>query len=366
MLIDTDVHEMLSDIEQLHPYLDSWIREMHEHYGNPEGLAVTPVLPYAALHRGRREWVLDDGTTGTALGAMREHLFEKEGVTTAILNGFYHVSARKAGYEYAQALAKAYNDWQIAEWLEQDYRLRGSVHVVAHDPEAAAREIDRVAKHPQIVQVFLPTVTDRQYGDPIYRPIFEAALRNDLVITFHHGEETRTPLGYPRYYVEWHTVAAPGATMNQIMSLIANGVFDRYPDLKCVFLEAGTGWIEWFMNRFDQNYRENRLEVPWLKKLPSEHMRSHIRLATHPLGDMTARRFARLVEDMRAEEMFVFATDYPHYDADSADTFLPATLDSELRERVWFRNALETYPRLAAFTPPAPEAAASIVEGEGR
>jgi predicted TIM-barrel fold metal-dependent hydrolase len=346
-LIDTDVHEMLIDFEQLYPYLDPLHREMRERYGNPEGTAVTPSLPYAVLHHSRTEWLLDDGTTGTALDAMQKHLFDEEGVTVAILNGFYHVSGRKAHFEYAQALARAYNDWQIEEWLNQDDRLRGSVHVVAHDPEQAVREIERVAKHPQIVQVFLPTVTDRQYGDPMYRPIFEAALRNDLVVTFHHGEETQTPLGYPRYYIEWHTVAAPMATMNQILSLIANGLFERYPELKCVFLEAGAGWIQWFMDRFDQQYRENRLEVPWLKKLPSEHMRSNIRLATQPLGDLTPRRFTTLVKEMEAEEMFVFSTDYPHYDADSAPNALPGTMDRQLRDRVCFRNAVETYPRLA-------------------
>jgi predicted TIM-barrel fold metal-dependent hydrolase len=352
MLIDVDVHELLRSIEQLYPYLDPAQRELRERYGSREGIAVTPQFPYAVplnVNHARLEWVLDDGTVATDLDVMRRHLFDEEGVTLAILNGFYHVSGRRAHFEYAQAMAKAYNEWQIEEWLDRDDRFRGSVHVVAHDPEAAAREIDRVAKHPQIVQVFLPTVTDRQYGDPMYRPIFEAALRNDLVVTFHHGEETETLFGYPRYHLEWHTVAAPMATMNQILSLIANGLFDRYPELKCVFLEAGAGWIQWFMRRFDQQYRENRVEVPWLKKLPSDHMRSNVRLATQPLGDLTPKQFSDLVTATESEHVFMFATDYPHYDADSRDTVMPETMDAELRERVCFRNALETYPRLAGI-----------------
>ena len=63
-------------------------------------------------------------------------------------------------FEYATALARAYNEWQITEWLDRDDRLRGSVHVAAQDPRSAADEIDRVAAHPQIVQVFLSTLTD--------------------------------------------------------------------------------------------------------------------------------------------------------------------------------------------------------------
>lgn len=94
----------------------------------------------------------------------------------------------------------AYNDYQIEHWLESDARLRGSVHVVGHTPQDAPHDIDRVAEHPQIVQVFLPTVTDREYGDPYYHPIYEAAQRNGLAVTFHHGTHTRAAqFGFPRY-----------------------------------------------------------------------------------------------------------------------------------------------------------------------
>ena len=84
-------------------------------------------------------------------------------------------------YEQAAAMASAYNDWQIEHWLDQEPRLRGSVHVVAHDPSRRRARSTVSAGHPQIVQVFLPVVTDRQYGDPMYHPIYEAAVRNDLV-----------------------------------------------------------------------------------------------------------------------------------------------------------------------------------------
>ena len=228
------------------------------------------------------------------------------------------------------------------------------MYVVAHDAEAAAAEIDRAAAHPQIVQVFLPLVTDTEYGDPRYRPIFEAAIRNDLVVSFHHGSYTRSQLGwdgFPRYFIQWHNTAQIQAAQNQLTSLVCNGVFDRYPDLKAVFLEAGVSWVTPFIWRFDQQYRELRSEIPWVKRLPSEHIRDHVRFATQPMADLTTAHFQQLIEMGGTEQLFMFSSDYPHYDADSPDVVLPRTLPEELRRRIRYQNALETYPRLAGLAP---------------
>jgi len=349
MLIDCDVHEGLKSIEQLVPYLDPHSRRLTQHYGgwvasNPNGFPY--VVPMKSKAVARMEWELTDGTVGTELEAMRTQLFDGEGVSRAIINGFSYFSARAASYEFATALTSAYNDWQIEHWLSRDDRIYGSVHVVANDPQAAAREIDRVAAHPQIVQVFLPLVTDRQFGDPIYRPIFEAAVRNDLVVAFHHGAHTETLFGWPRYYIEWHMVAAPQSAQNQLLSLICNGAFDQLPELKVVFMETGVAWVPWFMWRLDQQYRELRSEIPWVKRLPSEHMKDSVRICTQPLGDITARQFTQLVEMADSERIFLFASDYPHYDADSVDVVLKSSIPEGLRNRVRYQNALDTYPRL--------------------
>jgi predicted TIM-barrel fold metal-dependent hydrolase len=351
-LVDTDVHEGLRSIEQLEPYLDDlgryWIRQNNGAHTRVEGEPF--VSPVGNTAHARGEWVLEDGTAGTSLDLMAKHLFEEEAVSIAILNGFFYMSARGGSYEYCRAVLSAYNDWQIEEWLNKDSRLRGSVHVVADDPALAAAEIDRVAEHPQIVQVFLPLVTDRQYGSPMYHPIYEAAVRNNLAVAFHHGSHTRTLFGWPRYYIEWHMMAAPQSAQNQLLSLICNGVFDRYPELTAVFLESGVAWVPWFMWRLDEQYRESKAEVPWVRRLPSEHMRSNVRIATQPLGDITPKQFVQLVEMAGTEDLFMFSTDYPHYDGDSADFLANRAVSDELARKVRYQNALDSYPRLRSLS----------------
>jgi uncharacterized protein len=351
MLIDTDVHESPKSLDDFKPYLDPVWRKRMEYCPDPALRAGGSWLKPTTRDVTRRDWSVPGVMQGSDLALMRKHLFEQEGVTLAILDGFpkFQVSTAEGGYEFWTALASAYNDWQIDQWLDQEPRLRGSVHVVADDAQLAALEIDRVAENPQIVQVLLPLVHNRAYGDPQYRPIFEAAVRNDLVVALHHGSATRTLLGFPRYYLEWHTLAPPQAAMSQLASIISSGTFDRLPDLKLVILETGVAWVPWFMWRMDQQYREVRNEVPWLRRLPSEHIRDNVRFATQPLGDIPIKHFLQLIEMSESERVFMFATDYPHYDGDSAYAVLPDKMPEDIRLRIRYKNALETYPRLRSL-----------------
>jgi len=295
MLIDTDVHEKLISKLDLLPYLDEYWQHYFKTYHFNRGPAVPEALPYGVMRTNRADWVLEDGTAATDLSMLQRHLFDEEGVTTAILCGFLHPSALQGNWELARTLATAYNDWQVDQWLNREPRLRGSIHIVAHHPEHAVAEIERLAGNEQLVQVFLPVVTDRQYGDRTYWPIYEACVKHGLVLTLHHGGMTKTAFGYPNYFIEWHMLAAPVGAQHQLMSLIANGVFEAFPDLKVVFLETGVAWLPWFMWRADEHHKEMRYDVPWLERSPSETIRSQVRIATQPMSDIPIRDFEKLV-----------------------------------------------------------------------
>jgi predicted TIM-barrel fold metal-dependent hydrolase len=356
MLIDTDVHELMQSKQDLIPYTSGFARKVLEEWFYdrapfvPNGMYFV-VPPSVAT---RPDWTAPDGDAanrgmsgGHSLEAMQKHLFEAEGITAAILNGSFYPECYPAHFEFAAALASAYNDWQIDNWLDRDSRLYGSVHVVTDDPQVAVREIDRVGSHPQIVQLLLPYTPRKRYGDPIYRPIFEAALRNDLVVAMHQGFDIVTTLGAPRTWFELHTLGAPQLAHSHLMSILAGGVFDQFPELKLVLLETGVVWVPWLMMRADENYKEYRDEVPWVKKMPSDHIRDSVRISTQPLADIKWRDFLTLIEMIDGEDVFVYSLDYPHYDADPFDAVLPPSMPARIRNKLRYENALATYPKLA-------------------
>ena len=353
LVIDTDVHEYFKGFQALLPYLPKGWHERITDWGY-KGVEVG--FPYTSgmVHRtweSRKDWrPADDGELGTDLDVMRRNLFTERGVSLVVLSNLQTlVSTMRGEHEFATAIACAYNDQLIEHWLTPEPRLAGGMCINIDDPEHAVREIDRVGGHPQIAQVVLPTLSDQQLGDPRYRPIWEAIIRNRLVLGMHHGYGTRTVFNYPRQHLEWKSLAPSHGMMAQLASLIFNGIFDSYPDFRVIAIEAGFTWLPYFMSRLDHQYVSLRDQVPWVKQIPSDHLRRAVRFTTQPVEKMTQRQFTSWIEDTRGESMLMFSSDYPHYDSDEQDEALPPGIPAELEAKIMGGNALATYPKLPAM-----------------
>lgn len=343
-VIDVDIHEAFKSIKDLVPYLEEPWKSLLDR-GNWKGFT-QPFIYWAAGGGNRADSKPENGSPGSDHELMSEQLLDAFDIRKGVLTGyFYPVMLGEMQVEFASALAAAYNDYQIEEWLDRDDRFCGSVHVAPQNPEAAAREIDRVGSHPQMVQVMLPVGgLSRAYGDPFFSAIFEAAQRNDLVIATHHTVFVEGAFGMGRYYIERHMLI-PQGSMAQVISLMCNGVFDNYPDLGFIVLEGGFTWLPHLLRRMDREYKSLRQEIPWVKKLPSHHIvrDGRLKLATQPLEDLTADEWMKMIDLIGSEEVLVFATDYPHFDFDSPARALPAGMPEEIKRKILYDNARKLY-----------------------
>jgi hypothetical protein len=130
-----------------------------------------------------------------------------------------------------------------------------------------------------------------------------------------------------------------------ITSMVLEGVFERFPSLKVVSVENGFGWLPSLMWRLDSTWKLLHAEVPHLKRLPSEYVREHVYLTTQPMEEPhKARQFMQLLDQFGdAVDHLMFATDYPHWDADSPDEAFPVPLPDELARKIYFQNAANLY-----------------------
>ncbi len=340
-IIDTDVHESFSNLKDLVPYLPepykSWIAQ-----GAWRGFSQP--FAYTSPGNGNRADVRSaDGSASVSdYSVMRKQLLDPYDLTYAVLTGYFYPTGLKLQYGLGSALAAAYNDYVLENWISKDKRFIGSIQINARDPEAAAREIDRMATHPQIRQVMLPVVDDIAYGHPMYKPIFAAAERNRLMVAFHHTTFAQGPYGMGLHYMERHCLI-PISLMPQVISLVANGVFDAYPNLRFMILEGGFSWLPHIMWRMDREYRQGRVEVPWIKKLPSQHCRERLRLSTQPTEDISSENWMKLIDLMGTDDILVFSTDYPHFDFDDPNAAIPKSLPAGTREKILWKNAANFY-----------------------
>src|SRR5580658_1609075 len=107
------------------------------------GLCGGRALPASDRHPCR--WPPSGGPPGSDLEFMRTQHLDPNGVELGVLQTLFPHSNTQRNLEFSAAMCSAINDWQLAEWIEPEPRLRASLMVPHEDPDAAVAEIDRRA-----------------------------------------------------------------------------------------------------------------------------------------------------------------------------------------------------------------------------
>ena len=86
--------------------------------------------------------------------------------------------------------------------------------------------------------------------------------------------------------------------------------------------------------------------TPWVKKLPSEYLRSNIRFGHSRCPIRPSRKdLETFLTWMWADEIMLYASDYPHWDWDVPDIFL-AGFEQSLRQKIMVENGKELYSKI--------------------
>jgi predicted TIM-barrel fold metal-dependent hydrolase len=336
--IDCDVHVSVPGMQALLPYLDDAWRELIVARGI-DGLELASYPPGAPMSC-RPDW-RGAGKPATALPMLREAVLDGFGSSIAICNCLHGAQAVH-GEDMAAALCRAVNDWLAAEWLDREPRLRASIVVAAQNPHHAVEEIERRAADPRFVQV----------GRRYYWPIYEAAARHALPVGIHAGSAYRhapTSIGWPSHITQ-DSVNQTAAFEAQLLSLMAEGVFNTHPGLRVVLIESGVTWLPAFLWRAVKSWRALRTEAPWMRRSPAELVREHVRLTLQPFDAPGAAEVERILHHLDSDEFLLFSTDYPHWHFDGSEA-IPPGMPAGLIEKIRVANPLATYPRLKGTMP---------------
>jgi uncharacterized protein len=224
----------------------------------------------------------------------------------------------------ALEVTRAVNRWTLERWLSKDSRVFGLVTVPNHLPERAAEEIRSVGKHPQMAGALIcANGIGKPFGHQLYEPIFAAACEMGLPIVLHvGGDATPDTLtessagGQAATYTEYH-IFALHSVMTHVVSMISQGVLERFPALKVVAAGTGVLGLPSLMWRLDGNYRALRREVPWLRHVPSEYFRRQVRMLTYPMdtGPSTKALIAAQEAFDGLGEQLCFASGTPQWDS---------------------------------------------------
>ena len=246
------------------------------------------------------------------------------------------------------AFAKAYVEYMSEEVLDPDDGIHGLAPIPYYDVDASMEILDRIEDRDEYVGAcFVTAGATPPLGNRKYDPIYERCEDMDLAAVFHTGgagldEYVRG--GYEEM-LETHTLGFLESNMSQIVSLVVQGVPEKFPDLNFTFLEAGLTWVPYMMFRLNKEYSIRRSEAPLLRKSPEEYIREFY-FSSQPLGEANDPGDMRQLLDVLGPDSIVFSSDYPHWDFDhpeALDTYLRQTFSEEERRKVLSGNAMEAF-----------------------
>jgi predicted TIM-barrel fold metal-dependent hydrolase len=233
-------------------------------------------------------------------------------------------SATIRNHFYAQAMITAANEWMRERWLSgADQRIYGTLVVSNQLVEAAVEDIRRFGKVDRFVAVaMVGSGLGKLYGHPVYHPLYRAAAELRLPLVLHVGGDLSAHQppgpqgGVPSTFVE-NYILRTQLVIQHLCSLICQGVFEEMKELRVLVTGAGANWLPSFLWRMDEEFRSlGARDMPWLKSLPSDYVRSHVMVSTYGVpGCAFTEPMVRAVKTVGwAGEVLSFGSGYPNWD----------------------------------------------------
>lgn len=247
--------------------------------------------------------------------------------------------------DLANAYCRAYNTWQMEFHQQAGPRVTPMAIVNWRDVPAAAQELERCLKAgfggvfvpPEVVNGFRP---GQPHFDPIWRLCAEAVMPGCLHVIVRFEGSAR-PFG------DWQVTApgpvfgfglgATGQLIPAAASMVLDGLFERFPTLKIVCVEAGCGFAGYLMDRLDEKFHFFQASST-LPMRPSEYIKRNMYFVAEP-EERTIDAMLTCV----GEDRILWGSDFPHVDSrmDAADLIRGsvAGLSEDRRRRVMGDNA---------------------------
>lgn len=155
---------------------------------------------------------------------------------------------------FETALIRSYNTWIAERCGERPDRLKWAAMLPLRQPAEAIEEIQRVKETGAVSLVTFGTVGDKLLHAPEFDPVWAAASESGLPVCCHVGW-SYTPL---RHTCDEHmsslNLSFTLPLLFGFFSFTGGGILDRHPKLRVAFLEAGAGWMPWFLDRMNHYY----------------------------------------------------------------------------------------------------------------
>ena len=202
------------------------------------------------------------------------------------------------------AMVQAYNDW-LSEYVEYDpTRFRAIYYLPNRGLDQALAEVERVCDRPGSGGFLLNmhpggTNAPQPEDDALWARLAERGVTLNIHVALVQGMPGAV-----------NTKHLPGANRHtaitdHLLDFIFAGVFDRFPELVVAAVEVDCGWVPYWKEQIDDNFRRFA-HLHNLRLFPSEYLERqvHFVYVTDTYGVQNRQRIG--------VDRMLWSTDYPH------------------------------------------------------
>jgi predicted TIM-barrel fold metal-dependent hydrolase len=186
------------------------------------------------------------------------------------------------------------------------------------DSAAAVMQVKESKKLGAVGMMILGTAGDRLLDDPSLLPFYEAVAESDLPLAVHVGWACPAINNLYTHIYPSGVIAFSMPVLMGLVSMMSGGIFDRFPSLRVVFLEAGCLWVHFILERLHHRFQHSGKNLanivsrtaPIQKVAPMEYIKKGNLYFSAEIEDVLLPQVLGLV----GENQILFGSDMPHGD----------------------------------------------------
>ena len=216
------------------------------------------------------------------------------------------------------AAFRAFNRWLDEDWgFAYGDRIFAAPMLSFMDPDTLVAELEwAIARDARFVVVvpgpIMTPAGGRSPADPVYDPFWARLNEAGLTLVVHGGDTY-----YSTYVADWgesaefeafkstpfRSIASWSPVQDYFANLIANRLFERYPNLRLASVETGSDWVFHLFDKMKKSFGQHSNAYP---EDPRETFARHVWVSPYYEEDLGAMR------DLIGADHMLMGSDWPH------------------------------------------------------
>src|SRR3981081_4407378 len=211
-------------------------------------------------------------------------------------------------------VGQGYNRWLCEKILGEEDRFKSMLYLPFNDPEACYKTVLEFADRKGVIGFMVTATHYRGVYDNAYAKTYAALQERGLPLAFHAAFNwADSGLSMTNRFIAVHALGFTWHNMLHLTNWVVNGMPERFPGLKTIWIESGLAWVPFLMQRLDNEYMMRTSDCALLKKKPSDYMRD-MYFTSQPMEMVDNREALQLTFKMiNSEPQLLYSSASPHW-----------------------------------------------------